>query len=73
MKKIIAIMTAAVMSIMLSLSCFADAVVGASSGNPTTGVNLDWLPIAICGGIVVVVGVISFIIAQKSKKKGKKK
>ncbi len=66
-KEISAIITAAVMTMLFSIPCFAESV-GDSSGNVPTGVQLNWLPIAICGGALVV-AVIVFVITMIIKKK----
>ena len=66
-KDISAIITAAVMTVLFSIPCFAENV-GDSSGNVATGVQLNWLPIAICGGALVVAAVV-FVITMIIKKK----
>ncbi|MCH5324857.1 MAG: hypothetical protein J1E39_06535 [Eubacterium sp.] len=68
MKKIISMLTAMAMCAALSISCFAEAAVG-ESGNPGTGVELVWLPVAICAVILVIVGIVSLILSKKKKKK----
>ncbi len=69
MKKLISLITAAALCTALSLNCFAaDVTVGASSGNPGTGVTLVWLPVAICAVILVAVIIFSVIASKKKKK-----
>lgn len=47
MKKITSAVTAAAMSILLGITCFAETTVGASSGNTNTGVTFDMTAIII--------------------------
>lgn len=73
-QKILTALTAAVISSMVTLQCFAEEV-GASSGtvaNTDTGVQLDWLPAAICLGVLIVAGVIIGICTALNKKKKNK-
>lgn len=67
MKKIISILSAMAFSFVMSISCCAETI-GASSGNPATGVTLNWVPIAICGGALVV-AIVVFVIMSINKKK----
>ena len=77
MKKLTSAVTAAAMSILLGITCFAEeigasTVVGASSGNTNTGVTFDMTAIIICVVALVVlvaVGVITFIVSKKKKNK----
>lgn len=77
MKKLTSAVTAAAMSILLGITCFAEeigasTVVGASSGNTNTGVTFDMTAIIICVVAMVVlvaVGVITFIVSKKKKNK----
>lgn len=77
MKKLTSAVTAAAMSILLGITCFAEelgasAVVGASSGNTNTGVQFDPTIYIVCGVALVVlvaVGVITFIVNKKKKNK----
>lgn len=77
MKKLTSAVTAAAMSILLGITCFAEGigastVVGASSGNTNTGVTFDMTAIIICVVALVVlvaVGVITFIVSKKKKNK----
>ena len=70
-REIFAIIAAAAMAMLFSVPCFAETV-GDSSGNVPTGVQLDWLPLAICGGallVAVVVFVITMIVKKKKNDK----
>ena len=74
MKKITSAVTAAAMSILLGISCFAEeigasTVIGASSGNTNTGVTFDMTAIIICIVALVVVVAVGIITAVVSKKK----
>lgn len=77
MKKLTSAVTAAAMSILLGITCFAEeigasTVVGASSGNTNTGVPFDMTAIIICIVALVVlaaVGVITYIVGKKKKNK----
>lgn len=77
MKKLTSAVTAAAMSILLGITCFADGigastVVGESSGNTNTGVTFDMTAIIICIVALVVlvaVGVITYIVGKKKKNK----
>ena len=77
MKKLTSAVTAAAMSILLGITCFAEelgasAVVGASSGNTNTGVPFNPTIYIVCGVALVVlvaVGVITFIVNKKKKNK----
>lgn len=68
-KKIYSALCAAIVSVFMGISCFAEAAVGQS--NPGTGVNVPWIPVVIAGGVLVAAGVVSVIIAvvKKSNKK----
>ena len=71
MKKLTSAVTAAAMSILLGITCFAEEI-GASSGNTNTGVTFDMTAIIICVVALVVlvaVGVITFIVSKKKKNK----
>ena len=72
-KKIISALTAAAMSVLLGITCFAETAVGASSGgNTATGVTFDMTTIIICIValvVVVAVGVVTAIIGKKKKNK----
>ena len=75
MKKITSAVTAAAMSILLGITCFAETTVGASSGKTNTGVTFDMTAIIICIValvVVVAVGVITAVVSKK-KKNGKNK
>lgn len=70
MKKITSALTAAAMSILLGITCFAETIVGASSGNTNTGVTFDMTAIIICIvalAVVVAVGVITAVVSKKKK------
>lgn len=70
MKKITSALTAAAMSILLGITCFAETTVGASSGNTSTGVTFDMTAIIICIValvVVVAVGVITAVVSKKKK------
>lgn len=70
MKKITSALTAAAMSILLGITCFAATTVGASSGNTNTGVTFDMTAIIICIvalAVVVAVGVITAVVSKKKK------
>ena len=70
MKKITSALTAAAMSILLGITCFAETTVGASSGNTNTGVTFDMTAIIICIvalAVVVAVGVITAVVSKKKK------
>lgn len=70
MKKITSALTAAAMSILLGIACFAETTVGASSGNTNTGVTFDMTAIIICIvalAVVVAVGVITAVVSKKKK------
>ena len=70
MKKITSALTAAAMSILLGITCFAETTVGASSGNTNTGVTFDMTAIIICKvalAVVVAVGVITAVVSKKKK------
>ena len=71
MKKLTSAVTAAAMSILLGITCFAEEI-GASTVNTNTGVTFDMTAIIICVVALVVlvaVGVITFIISKKKKNK----
>lgn len=54
---------------ILTLAVTAGAVeLGTSEMNPDTGVTVNWLPFAIAGGVLVVVGIVSLILSKKKKK-----
>lgn len=70
MKKITSALTAAAMSILLGITCFAETTVGVSSGNTNTGVTFDMTAIIICIvalAVVVAVGVITAVVSKKKK------
>ena len=70
MKKLTSAVTAAAMSILLGITCFAETTVGASSGNTNTGVTFDMTAIIICIValvVVVAVGVITAVVSKKKK------
>ena len=70
MKKITSAVTAAAMSILLGITCFAETTVGASSGNTNTVVTFDMTAIIICIValvVVVAVGVITAVVSKKKK------
>ncbi len=72
LKKAVSTLSAAVSMLLLTVCAFAETTVGASSGdtNVPTGVTIDWLPIAICGGVLVV-AIIVFVVMTVMKKKKK--
>lgn len=77
MKKLTSAVTAAAMSILLGITCFAEeigasTVVGASSGNTNTGVPFDPTIYIVCGVALVVVIAVGIITAVLSKKKKNK-
>ncbi len=67
MKKIISLLTVMAFSFVMSINCFAETI-GDSSGNPPTGVTLNWVPFAICGGALAV-AIVAFIVMSLKKKK----
>ncbi len=67
MKKIISLLSAMAFSLIMSINCFAETI-GDSSGNPPTGVTLNWVPFAICGGALAV-AIIVFIVMKLKKNK----
>lgn len=72
MKKFTSAITAAAMSILLGITCFAETTVGASSGNTNTGVTFDTTTIIICVValvVVVAVGIITAVVGKKKKNK----
>lgn len=72
MKKFTSAITAASMSILLGITCFAETTVGASSGNTNTGVTFDTATIIICVValvVVVAVGIITAVVGKKKKSK----
>ena len=77
MKKLTSAVTAAAMSILLGITCFAEeigasAVVGASSGNTNTGVQFDSTIYIVCGvalAVVIAVGIITAVLSKKKKNK----
>ena len=82
LKRIISAVSASAVMFLMSISCFAETTVGESSGvigdstvigdsalNVPTGVNLDWVPLAICGGVLVVAGIVYAVMTILKKKK----
>ena len=77
MKKLTSAVTAAAMSILLGITCFAEeigtsTVVGASSGNTNTGVLFDPTIYIVCGvalAVVIAVGIITAVLSKKKKNK----
>ena len=75
MKKLTSAVTAAAMSILLGITCFAEeigasTVVGASSGN--TNVQFDPTIYIVCGvalAVVIAVGIITAVLSKKKKNK----
>ena len=67
MKKITSLLSAMAFSFIMSINCFAETI-GDSSGNPPTGVTLNWVPFAICGGALAV-AIIVFIVMKLKKNK----
>ena len=58
------------LSFAMSITCFAETVGESSGGNVPTGVTLNWVPIAICGGALGV-AIVVFIVMNVLKKKKK--
>lgn len=75
MKKLTSAVTAAAMSILLGITCFAEeigasTVVGASSGNTNTGVQFDPTIYIVCGvalAVVIAVGIITAVLSKKKR------
>lgn len=71
MKKLTSAVTAAAMSILLGITCFAEEI-GASSGNTNTGVQFDPTIYIVCGvalAVVIAVGIITAVLSKKKKNK----
>ena len=69
MKKNFSILSFMALSFVMSIPFFAEPI-GASSGNPPTGVTINWMPIANCGGALAV-AIIVFVVMNVMKKKKK--
>lgn len=69
-KELSVIITAIAMAMLISVPCFAETV-GDSSGNVPTGVQLDWLPLAICGGALLAAVIVLVVTMIMKKKKNK--
>ncbi len=78
-KKLMSALSVTVAMLMMTVSAFAEEVIGASSPvvgdssgstNVPTGVTIDWIPIAICGGVLAV-AIIVFVVMSIMKKKKK--
>ncbi|MBQ8790642.1 MAG: hypothetical protein IJZ51_04980 [Ruminiclostridium sp.] len=69
MKKIISFFSAMILSLTMSVCAFAETVTENTVMNPATGVTIDWVPIAICGGALAVAIVVFIIMSVKKKKK----
>ena len=69
MKKLTSFFSVMILSLVMSVSAFAETISSTSVVNPTTGVTLDWMPIALAGGALVVAIVVFVIMNMKKNKK----
>lgn len=68
MKKLTSFFSALILSLVMSVTAFAETI-GASTPNPETGVTIDWLPIALAGGALVVAIIVFVVMSIKKKNK----
>ncbi len=67
MKKLLSFLSIMALSLVMSIPCFAETI-GDSSGNPPTGVSLNWVPFVICGAALAA-AVVMFIVMNIKKNK----
>ena len=68
MKKLTSLLSAMALSLLLSVSTYAETITTKSGGNVATGVTIDPTPIIICG-VALVVAIIAFVVLTILKKK----
>ena len=68
MKKLTSLLSAMALSLVMSISCYAETITTKSGGNVATGVTISPTPIIICG-VALVVAIIAFVVLTILKKK----